>query len=216
MRFGDLVLYNDRQVIACCKPAGMPTQEDKSGDASLHRLAQAYCKHDLHVVHRLDRPCSGLVVFAKNPKAASAISEQFASKRAIKEYLAVVPKGIPTEGTLKDKLLKKGNKTYVSEDTMAKDAELSYKIDGEIDNYLLLKVRPLTGRMHQIRAQLANAGFPIKGDVKYGARRGNRDRSIHLHSHKLTFVHPTKNETVEIECAPPDETVWNAFNTENS
>ena len=211
MKFGDLVIYNDRQVIACCKPAGMPTQEDKSGDASLHRLAQAYCKHDLHVVHRLDRPCSGLVVFAKNSKAAAALSGQFAAKQASKEYYAVVPKGIPPEATLKDKLLKKGNKSHVSEHSDAKDAELSYKMESEIDNYALLRVHPATGRMHQIRAQLAHAGYPIKGDVKYGARRGNRDRSIHLHSHKLTFVHPTKNETIELECPTPEDPVWMAF-----
>ena len=216
MRFGDLVIYNDRQVIACCKPAGMPTQEDKSGDPSLHRLAQAYCKHDLHVVHRLDRPCSGVVLFAKNQKAASMISVQFAAQEAKKEYLAVVPKGIQKEGTLKDRLLKKTSKSYISDSEGAKEAELSFKVEGEIDNYVLVRVFPLTGRMHQIRAQLANAGFPIKGDVKYGARRGNRDRSIHLHSQKLAFDHPTKNETVELICATPTEPVWDAFNSENS
>ena len=215
MRFGDLVLFNDHQIIACAKPAGMPTQEDKTGDPSLHRLAQAYCKRDVYVVHRLDRPCSGLVVFAKTKSAASLLSAGLAERKFEKKYLAVVPLGIePGEGTLSDYIIKIGaGKVRVSQDEKdGKNAQLDYKSVGAIDNYTLIEVTPSTGRLHQIRAQLSAHGFPVKGDVKYGSRRKNKDRSIHLHSYSMTLRHPTKGEQMKFVCPLPDETVWNAFN----
>ncbi len=214
MRFGDLVLFNDHQIIACAKPAGMPTQEDKTGDASLHRLAQSYCKRDLYIVHRLDRPCSGLVVFAKTKNAASILSAGLADRTIAKKYLAVVPLGIePSEGTLSDFIFKTGaGKVRVSDDAAeGKNAELGYKTVGKIDNYTLLEITPSTGRLHQIRAQLSAHGFPVKGDVKYGSRRKNKDRSIHLHSHAMSFTHPTKGQKMDFTCPLPDESVWNAF-----
>lgn len=214
MRFGDLVLFNDHQIIACAKPVGMPTQEDKTGDPSLHRLAQAYSKRDLYLVHRLDRPCSGLVVFAKTKSAASALSSGLADRTIAKKYLAVVPIGIqPPNATLKDYIVKTGaGKVRVTNDENgAKNAELEYKTIGQIDNYTLIEVVPATGRLHQIRAQLAAHGFPIKGDVKYGSRRKNKDRSIHLHSHSMAFRHPTKGLQMDLTCPLPDESVWNAF-----
>lgn len=215
MRFGDLVLFNDHQIIACAKPAGMPTQEDKTGDPSLHRLAQAYCKRDLYVIHRLDRPCSGLVVFAKTKNAAALLSTGLAERKFEKKYLAVVPLGIePKEATLSDFIAKIGaGKVRVSnEGEEGKNAELTYKTVGSIDNYTMIEIIPFTGRLHQIRAQLSAHGFPIKGDVKYGARRKNKDRSIHLHSYSMTIRHPTKGEQINLTCPLPDESVWNAFN----
>lgn len=215
MRFGDLVLFNDHQIIACAKPAGMPTQEDKTGDPSLHRLAQAYCKRDLYVVHRLDRPCSGLVVFAKTKNAASLLSAGLAERKFEKKYMAVVPLGIePAEATLSDYIIKIGaGKVRVSQDEKdGKNAQLDYKTVGAIDNYTLIEITPSTGRLHQIRAQLSAHGFPVKGDVKYGSRRKNKDRSIHLHSYSMTLRHPTKGEQMKFVCPLPDETVWNAFN----
>ena len=217
MRFGDFVLFNDHQIIACAKPAGMPTQEDKTGDASLHRLAQAYCKRDLYIVHRLDRPCSGLVVFAKTKNAASLLSAGLADRTIAKIYLAVIPLGIePAEGVFSDRIFKTGaGKVRVSEDEKeGKNAELGYKTVGTIDNYALLEVKPTTGRLHQIRAQLSAHGFPVKGDVKYGSRRKNKDRSIHLHSLSMSFKHPTKGQKIDLTCPLPDESVWNAFNFE--
>ena len=214
MRFGDLILLNDHQIIACAKPAGMPTQEDKTGDASLHRLAQAYCKHDLYVIHRLDRPCSGLVVFAKTKNAASSLSAGLAGRSIAKTYMAVVPIGIePPEGALSDYIAKiSAGKVRVSDDEKdGKNAQLEYKTVSKIDNYVLLEIKPFTGRLHQIRAQLSAHGFPIKGDVKYGSRRKNKDRSIHLHSYSMTLRHPTKGQQIELICPLPDESVWNAF-----
>ncbi len=214
MRFGDLVLFNDHQVIACAKPAGMPTQEDKTGDASLHRLAQAYCKRDLYLVHRLDRPCSGLVVFAKTKSAAAALSAGFAEKTVVKKYLAVVPLGLePADASLSDFIVKTGaGKVRVSnEEKEGKNALLDYRTVGKIDNYVLIEITPATGRLHQIRVQMAAHGFPVKGDVKYGSRRKNKDRSIHLHSYSMTFRHPTKGQKLELVCPLPDESVWNAF-----
>jgi len=214
-RFGDIVLHNDHQIIACNKPAGLPTQEDKTGDTSLHRMAQAYCKRDLFIVHRLDRPSTGLVVFAKTKEAAQDLSEQFASKDTAKLYYAVVRKGIdPREGDLVGYIRKVKSGKVVVDDIGkkgGKKADLHYKVAVEIDNFALLEVTPLSGRLHQIRAQLADAGFPIKGDVKYGARRKNKDRSIHLHARSLTFRHPTKSEDIALVCPVPEETVWKAF-----
>jgi 23S rRNA pseudouridine1911/1915/1917 synthase len=214
VRFGDLVLFNDHQIIACAKPAGMPTQEDKTGDPSLHRLAQAYCKRDLYVVHRLDRPCSGLVVFAKTKNAASQLSAGLAKRSVEKKYLAVVPNGMErAEGTLSDFIVKIGaGKVRVSDDeSEGKNAHLTYKTVSKIDNYTLIEITPSTGRLHQIRAQLSAYGFPVKGDVKYGSRRKNKDRSIHLHSYSMTLRHPTKGQDIRLICPLPDETVWNAF-----
>ncbi len=215
MRFGDLVLFNDHQIIACAKPAGMPTQEDKTGDPSLHRLAQAYCKRDLYVVHRLDRPCSGLVVFAKTKNAAAMLNAGLANRTFEKKYLAVIPLGMePADGTLSDFIVKiAAGKVRVSNDEKGgKNAELDYKTVGKIDNYALLEITPSTGRLHQIRAQLSAHGYPVKGDVKYGSRRKNKDRSIHLHSLSMAIRHPTKGEKMELTCPLPDESVWNAFN----
>ena len=212
-KINELILYSDNQIIALNKPAGMPTQEDQSGDASLHRITQAYCKHDIYIIHRLDRPTSGIVVFAKTRAAAAHLSKQWKDRTVQKKYLAVVPKGLPVSGNLKHQLVpgKGSARTQVVLDGTGQEASLDYSLVGEIDHFVLAEVRPETGRRHQIRAQFAAAGYPVRGDDKYGAKRGNRDRSIQLHAHQLQFQHPTKGEQVSLVCPLPESAVWTAF-----
>lgn len=206
-----MVVHSDQQLIAMSKPGGMPTQEDQSGDASLHRITQAYCKHDLYLVHRLDRPCSGLVLFAKTRNSAAILSEQWRERSVQKEYLAVVPKGLaePT-GRLTHQLEHKSSKTHVVA-SGGQPAVLEYEQVAEIDRYALLRISLVTGRTHQIRAQLSAIGYPVKGDVKYGARRSNKGRFIHLHCRSMEFTHPTSQQRLHVTCDLPDDPVWNAF-----
>ncbi len=218
-KIGDWVLYKNNQLIAFNKPAGLPVQADKTGDKSLLQLAEIYCKSKLYLIHRLDRPASGVVLFAKTKRAVSSLSDQFRERQVRKTYLAVVKEMPPEQEGVAQHFLQKNaklNRSY----TLAGDAghggkasELKYRVLGSIDNYHLLEAQPLTGRHHQIRAQLSALGCPIKGDVKYGFRRGNRDRSIHLHAWKLAFRHPVSGETVELKAAPPEEVIWAAFAT---
>jgi len=214
---GDWVIYKNNQLIAFNKPPTITVQKDKTGDKALINLAEIYCKHPLHLIHRLDRPASGIILFAKNKKALAHLNKQFQERTVIKEYLAVVKdKPEPTKATLIHFLSKnqKQNKSYASEEEKrnTKKGELSYELIHSIENYHLLKIKLLTGRHHQIRAQLAAINNPIKGDVKYGARRNNSDRSIHLHAWKLSFVHPTSKEVVElIADLPKGDSVWEAF-----
>ena len=206
MSISKLILFNDHQIVVCAKPAGLPTQDDKTGDKSLHALAESYCKRKLHILHRLDRPVSGLVVFAKTKETAAELSRQFAEGMVGKTYLALVKPGIdPQEGELEHVLFRDrtGVTRVANEGGDGKLSKLEYKLLRSLDNYDLLEVKPITGRTHQIRAQLSAVGHPVKGDVKYGARRGNRDRSIHLHCSSLEFFHPTKNEVVTYECPVP-------------
>lgn len=215
-KISDLVIFQNNQFIVMNKPAGMPVQEDQSGDKSIHRIAMAYCKHDLFVVHRIDRPASGVVVFAKNKKTAAKLSEQFKQHSVVKKYLVVVNKDdLPEEGEMEDHLSKKSksNRSEIVEPgtEQAKLAKLKYRRIDEIERYALYEIDLITGRHHQIRAQLAAAGAPIKGDVKYGARRKNEDRSIHLHASFLQFNHPISNEKVEFHADPPTDSVWEAF-----
>ena len=215
-KISSYVLYSNNQLIALNKPAGMPVQEDKVGDASLHRIAMAYCKKDLYLIHRIDRPSSGIVLFGKTKKAASQLSEQFKSRKVSKKYLAVVK----NEGELKDGKLehflahdKSNNKAIAVDEDMseAQKAIMLFRTIDEIDRYRLLEVDLETGRHHQIRAQLGAIGFPIKGDVKYGFGRGNKDRSIHLHAWKLAFNHPVTGKREELVAPLPDDPAWQAF-----
>ncbi|MCC6724422.1 MAG: RNA pseudouridine synthase [Saprospiraceae bacterium] len=212
---GDWVIAKNNQFIAFNKPAGIPVQADKTGDKPLLQLAEIYTKSKLFLVHRLDRPASGVVVFAKTKTMVGSLGDQFKERSVHKTYLAVV-KDLPKEqeGTLRHFLQKDGksNRSGVSDDEALGDlSELKYRVLASSDNYHLLEVQLITGRHHQIRAQLAAIGCPIKGDVKYGARRGNRDRSIHLHAWKLGFRHPVSGEQVALVAALPDDPVWNAF-----
>lgn len=217
-KISSLIIHQSNQLIALNKPAGMSVQEDQSGDASLHRIAMAYCKHDLYLIHRIDRPTSGVVVFAKNKKAAAHLTDQWKSGKVTKSYLAVVGK---TDGKSGGELThyirenKQTNKVEISETAFedAKEAHLIYQKVEEIDRYQLLKIQLKTGRHHQIRAQLSEEGMPVKGDVKYGFRRGNKDRSIHLHAWELQFTHPVSGQIIELKANPPKEVIWDAFQT---
>jgi len=216
MNIGSLIIYKNNQVIAFNKPATLTVQSDKTGDKALIDLAEIYCKSRLSLIHRLDRPASGIVLFSKTDNATRSLNAQFQERKIQKKYLAVVKNKPPQDsGTLIHYLRKnqKDNRTSAFEKEVAhsKKAELNYKLIGSIENYHLLEIDLITGRHHQIRSQLSAIGCPIKGDVKYGFRRGNKDRSINLHAWKLTFNHPVTGEQVDLVADLPDESVWNAF-----
>lgn len=216
MQITENVLYKNKQLIAFNKPAGLPTQSDRSGDKALLDIAEIYTKSELHLIHRLDRPATGIVLLARNKKCLALLNEQFQNRTIKKTYLAVV-KNPPSEkeGTLVHYLLKsqKKNRAFAHDEEKpnSKRAELTYKLIASIDNYHLLEINLVTGRHHQIRAQLAKIDCPIKGDERYGFKRGNKDRSIHLHAWKLEFRHPVTNDVVKLEAPIPEEVVWQAF-----
>lgn len=210
------VLYEDNHVIGINKRVGDIVQGDKTGDISLSEHLKAYLKKKynkpgeayLGVVHRLDRPTTGVVLFAKTSKALSRLNAMFADKAQVqKTYWALVDAMPPaTEGTLTHWLVRneKQNKSvaYNKEVQQSKKAVLHYKLLKSFDHYHLLEIDLITGRHHQIRAQLAAIGLHIKGDLKYGAKRSNPDGGICLHAYKLTFEHPVKKEIISIEAAP--------------
>ncbi len=210
------VLWEDEYLIAVYKPSTLPVQPDKTGNNSLLKVVKRYCKSNIYLINRLDRPASGVVLFAKRKSIAAALTEQLKNRTVIKTYLAVTPK---TEIAPKNKLIHhirkdgKTNRSFAFDKPLhhTQKAELDYEIIASIERYQLLKINLITGRHHQIRAQLSALKSPIKGDVKYGFKRGNRDRSIHLHAWKIQFEHPFDNYTVEVEAPLPDDTVWQAF-----
>jgi len=217
------VLYEDNHIIAVNKKPSELVQGDKTGDEPMSDAVKRYLKEKYNkpgevftgVVHRIDRPVSGVVLFAKTSKALTRLNELFRTKDIQKTYWAVV-KNKPKldEATLVNYLVKDEQKNksraYNEERKGALRSELSYKVIAKTDNYYLLEVLPITGRHHQIRVQLAHMGCPIKGDVKYGFDRTNKDASIHLHARKIEFIHPVKDEPVCIIAPPPDEVVWKA------
>lgn len=198
-------------------------QGDKTGDTPLSEVAKRYIAEKynkpgavfLGVVHRLDRPTSGIVVFARTSKALSRLNKQFAERQTQKTYWAVV-KNSPnkTEDTLIHFLKRnpKQNKSYahLKEVPDSKKAILSYRVKKKLNSYFLLEVGLETGRHHQIRSQLSAMGCPIKGDLKYGSDRSNKDGSIHLHARALRFLHPVKKEPLQIVAPTPDDPIWNA------
>ncbi|MBK7872992.1 MAG: RNA pseudouridine synthase [Saprospiraceae bacterium] len=216
-KIGDLVLYKNNQLIAFNKPANVPVQDDKTADKSLLSLGEIYAKSSLHLIHRLDRPATGIVLFAKTHGALTALNEQFKNKEVRKTYLAVVKNMPPESEGMLIHFLKKNerqNRSIISENEVSgsKKAELYYKIIKSIENYHLLEIDLITGRHHQIRAQLAAIGCPVKGDDKYGFKRANSDHSIHLHAWKLRFRHPVSGEMEEIIApVPSHDSVWKAF-----
>lgn len=218
------VLHEDNHVIVVNKRPSDIVQGDKTGDETMPDQIKEFLKVKYNkpgnifcgVVHRLDRPTSGAVVFAKTSKALSRLNEQFREKDTQKIYWAVVEQAPKTKsGHLENFLLKneKQNKAYVhlKEVPGSKKAILDYELISESDKYFLLKVTLHTGRHHQIRAQLANIGCIIKGDLKYGAKRSNPDGSIHLHARFLSFIHPTTKETIKITAPVPGESLWKWF-----
>ncbi|QXP55040.1 RNA pseudouridine synthase [Cellulophaga sp. HaHa_2_95] len=218
-----LVIYEDNHLIAINKRPGDIVQGDKTGDVPLSDVVKEYIKIKynkpgnvyLGVAHRLDRPTSGIVVFAKTSKALPRLNKLFAEKDAKKTYWAVVKNQPPKQNDLLTHWLKrntKQNKSYANTKEVpdSKKAILSYTVAKKLDNYFLLEIDLHTGRHHQIRAQLTAIGCVIKGDLKYGADRSNKDGSIHLHARKLSFIHPVKKEAITILAEPPNEAIWNA------
>lgn len=216
------VVYEDNHIIIVNKHSGEIVQGDKTGDKPLSDTVKEYIKQKynkpgnvfLGVVHRLDRPVSGLVVFAKTSKALSRLNDMFRTGDVHKTYWAIVKRrDIATEGTLTDWLTRneRQNKSYAHEREVpgAKKAVLKYKVRAVADNYMLIEVTLLTGRHHQIRCQLAHMGCPIKGDLKYGAPRSNPDGSISLLSRRVEFVHPVSKENIVAYADVPDDRLWN-------
>ena len=209
-------LYDDLLLVIYNKAPGMPVQADKTGDTSLLETAEKYAKRTLHLVHRMDRPVSGAVLLAKTKAVMTNLTDQFKNRQIDKEYLAIVGAMPPQqEGTLVHYLRKNEAKNisvaYPEEGPGTERAELRYKVLGSSDRYHLLHIQLLTGRHHQIRAQLAAIGCPIRGDVKYGFKRANKDRSIDLHAWKLSFEHPQSGEIMSVTAPLPEAVVWQAF-----
>ena len=213
LRISDFILDHNNQYIVAVKPAGMPSVPDQSGDPNLKNLLEAYSKHDLHIVTRIDRPVSGLALFAKSQNAAKSLSDQIKQNQVQKSYIAIVEKAPnPDKGELIHYLIKGRNNKALVVDSDHKDSKksfLTYETLSNLDNYSILKIGLQTGRFHQIRCQLAHVDCPIKGDVKYGARRKNKDRSIHLHAFQLTFEHPVTKEQKTYTALPDSaDTLW--------
>lgn len=216
IKIGDSVLYKNNQLVAFNKPAGIPVQSDKTGDTSLLLLAQAYTQKNLELIHRIDRPASGVVLLSKASGALISLNKQFQDRKVAKTYLAIVKnKPVEDKASLTHFLQKneKQNRSvaYDKEIAHSKKAELTYEIIGSSDNYHLLKIDLHTGRHHQIRAQLAAIGSPIKGDAKYGFKRSNPDRSINLHAWKIAFQHPISGAKEEIVAPLPVDPLWDFF-----
>lgn len=215
------ILYEDNHLIILNKRVGDIVQGDKTGDIPLSEIVKKYLAEKynkpgaafLGVVHRIDRPTSGIVIFAKTSKALSRLNKMLVDKTIQKTYWAVVQDRVElTENTLVNYLRKneKNNKAsvYDTETEGTKKAVLHYKVIRYLDKYTLLEIDLETGRHHQIRSQLAHLGHPVKGDVKYGFKRPNADAGIHLHARRLSLVHPVSKELLEIEAPLPEDPVW--------
>lgn len=218
------IIYEDNHLLALNKSSGTLVQGDETGDKPLVEMAKDYIKQKLQkpgavflgVVHRLDRPVSGVVVFARTSKALSRMNELFRSRETKKMYWAVTDhKPLQAEGTLVHWLLKdeKKNKTtsFSRETPEALKSELTFKLLGSQSGMFLLEIQPLTGRSHQIRAQLSSMGCPILGDLKYGSQYLTGDSSIALHARSLQFVHPVKKEWLQLEAQPPIKPWWTCW-----
>lgn len=210
------ILLNTNQFLVLNKPSGIVVQGNRDGDKSLVDLAEIYCKHPLKVIHRLDRVVSGVVVLGKKAHAQTVISTQFQNGSVQKTYWALVEqKPQQLEATIQLPITKNPhlNKSFISQTDApnAKMAELHYRYRGSSDRYHLLEIHPRTGRHHQIRCILAHIGCPVQGDVKYGARRNNPDRSIGLHARELAFDHPISGDRQLVTAPPPPTVLWNFF-----
>lgn len=223
------VVYEDNHLLVVNKPAGILVQGDVTGDKPLVEYGKDYIKEEynkpgkvfLGVVHRIDRPVSGLVVFARTSKALERMNKLFHDKKVQKTYWAITrQKTRPETGKLVNWLIKDQSKNitkaYDEEVEGAKRAELNYRYLGTLNRHHLIEVKPKTGRPHQIRVQLAQAGCPIRGDIKYGFNQPNADGSIHLHARKLYFIHPIKKEPIELIAGLPETEFWGQFLTLDS
>ncbi|MCC9137913.1 RluA family pseudouridine synthase [Pontibacter silvestris] len=218
------VLYEDNHVLVVNKPAGMLVHGDETGDTPLAELAKEYIKQKYNkpgnvfmgVVHRLDRPVSGVVLLAKTSKALTRLNELFRSKKTLKTYWAVVQNRPQQEqATLVHWLVKNSEKNvtkaYAKENKSGLRSELSYQLLNHQGGKYLLKVNPITGRPHQIRVQLSSINCPIMGDLKYGAPLPLPDKSIALHARQLEFEHPTLKTTITVSAPPPRTAAWAPF-----
>ena len=218
------ILHEDNHLIVINKRVGDIVQGDKTGDKPLSEVVKEYIKDRynkpgevfLGTVHRLDRPTTGIVVFARTSKALTRMNELFSNRETQKTYWAVVKNKPDTSENVLTHYIKRNeknntSKAHIKEVPDSKLAILDYKIIKILDNYVALEINLHTGRHHQIRAQLAAIGCPIKGDLKYGFDRSNADGGIHLHARKLCFVHPVSKENLEITASVPDDSIWNAI-----
>lgn len=218
------ILYEDNHIIIVNKASGEIVQGDKTGDEPLSETLKAYIqKRDskpgnvfMGVAHRLDRPVSGVVVFAKTSKALSRLNAMFAAGDVHKTYWAVSRnKPAEPEATLTHwiKTVERNNKSYASltPSDGAKEARLAYRLIAASDRYCLLEVRLMTGRKHQIRVQLSSIGCPVRGDLKYGDKRSNPDGSISLHARRIQFVHPVSGKEIDVTAPVPDDNLWHAL-----
>lgn len=215
------IIYEDNHLIIVNKSCGEIVQGDRTGDKPLVEMVKDYLKMKYGkpgnvfcgVIHRLDRPVMGLVVFAKTSKALSRMNRLFQEREVRKIYWAITRnKPVEKEGTLTNYIysVEKNNKSYISSSTEngALKAVLDYRVISESDNYHLIEVELHTGRKHQIRVQLSSIGCPIKGDLKYGYQRSNPDGGISLQSHQIVFVHPVSGELIDVTAPVPKENLW--------
>jgi len=220
----DRILFEDNHLIAVYKTNHDIVQTDKTGDEPLIEQIRTFIKQRdkkpgnvfLEVIHRIDRPVSGVVLFAKTSKVLPRMNKLFHDGFVKKIYWAVVKNMPPKESdTLVHHLIRnsKQNKSYVysTPKPESKEARLKYRVLGKTSTYFLLEIELITGRHHQIRTQLAKIGCPIKGDLKYGFPRSNPDGGIHLHSRMVSFIHPVSGEGIEIIAQPPTDVLWNEF-----
>lgn len=217
------ILFEDNHIIIINKRAGDIVQGDKTGDKPLSDVVKEYIKDKynkpgnvyLGVVHRLDRPTTGLVIFAKTSKALTRLNAMFVSKDVHKTYWALVNNMPPKQNDTLISWLKKNPKNnkstaYIKEINDSKKAILHYTVLKKLDRYILMEIELETGRHHQIRCQLSNMGCIIKGDLKYGADRSNKDASIHLHARHIEFIHPVTKETINVSASLPKDPLWDA------
>jgi len=218
------ILHEDNHLIVVNKRVGDIAQGDTSGDKPLPEIVKEYLKEKynkpgevfLGVVHRLDRPTSGIVVFAKTSKALTRMNELFSSRETQKTYWAVVKNKPPKDEDTLVHFIKRNqqnntSKAHTKEVPDSKKASLDYKIIATLNTYYVLEVALHTGRHHQIRAQLQAIGCPIKGDLKYGFDRSNPDGGIHLHARNLAFIHPVSKEKINLIAPLPDDVIWNSI-----
>lgn len=222
------ILHEDNHLIVVNKRVGDIAQGDNSGDKPLPDIVKEYLKEKynkpgevfLGVVHRLDRPTTGIVVFAKTSKALTRMNDLFSTRETQKTYWAVVKNKPPKEADTLVHYIKRNqqnntSKAHIKEVPNSKKASLEYKIIAKLDHYFALEIELHTGRHHQIRAQLQTIGCSIKGDLKYGFDRSNPDGGIHLHARKLSFIHPVSKEQITIIAPVPHDVIWKSIETKS-